>query len=198
MRALKRIRNKAQIKAGRVLRITVSALLLTGAMYASAATLTVGDKAPDFEVTTLTGEDFKLSDYKGDKPVYIKFWATWCRYCKAEMPHLQSIYNKYGDDVEILAVNVGINDSVENIEQFFNRGGFNLPVVFDQRGDLVSAYGVVGTPHHVLIDKEGVIAYRTFLASDTLDEILEGWALDRPEEISKKDVKTMKRKQWKR
>jgi len=171
--------NNIQRKTGHRLRLAVSTLLLAGVMEAGAASLTVGDKAPDFEVITLAGETFKLSDYKGEKPVYLKFWATWCSYCKVEMPHLQSIHNKYGDDVEVLTVNVGINDSVANIEQFFNQGGFNLPTVFDQQGDLVSAYGVVGTPHHVLIDKEGEIAYRTFLASDTLDEMVEGWAQEK-------------------
>lgn len=179
---------KSQFK--QTLRLTVSALLLSTAIQASGASLEVGDNAPDFEVTTLAGKTFRLSDYEGDKPVYLKFWATWCSYCKVEMPHLQSIYNQYGDDVEVLAVNVGINDSVANIEQFFNQGGFNLPVVIDQQGDLVSDYGIVGTPHHVLIDREGLIAYRTFLASDILDETIEGWA----DENSKPKI----RRPWRR
>ena len=105
------------------------------------------------------------------------------------MPHLQSIYNKYGDDVEVLAVNVGINDSVANIQRFFNRGGFNLPTVIDRQGDLTSRYGIVGTPHHMLIDKEGEIAYRTFLATDTLDEMVEEWA---------EEKKMLNRRPWKR
>ena len=172
------------------LRLTVSALLLSTAIQASGAPLAIGDNAPDFEVTTLAGKTFRLSDYEGDKPVYLKFWATWCSYCKVEMPHLQSIYNQYGDDVEVLAVNVGINDSVANIEQFFNQAGFNLPVAIDQQGDLVSDYGIVGTPHHVLIDKDGQIVYRTFLASDTLDEMIEGWAENK--------VKNTIRRPWRR
>lgn len=172
------------------LRLTVSALLLSTAIQASGAPLAIGDNAPDFEVTTLAGKTFRLSDYEGDKPVYLKFWATWCSYCKVEMPHLQSIYNQYGDDVEVLAVNVGINDSVANIEQFFNQAGFNLPVAIDQQGDLVSDYGIVGTPHHVLINKDGQIVYRTFLASDTLDEMIEGWAENK--------VKNTIRRPWRR
>ena len=184
-----RILNKSPIGSGRSLRLAVSVLLLGAAMQVGAAPLKVGDKAPNFEVTTLAGETFKLSDYKGKKPVYLKFWATWCSYCKVEMPHLQSIYNKYGDDVEVLAVNVGINDSVANIQRFFNRGGFNLPTVIDRQGDLTSRYGIVGTPHHVLIDKEGEIAYRTFLATDTLDEMVEEWA---------EDKKMLNRRPWKR
>lgn len=171
-------------------RLTVSALLLSTAIQAGGAPLAIGDNAPDFEVTTLAGKTFRLSDYEGDKPVYLKFWATWCSYCKVEMPHLQSIYNQYGDDVEVLAVNVGINDSVANIEQFFNQAGFNLPVAIDQQGDLVSDYGIVGTPHHVLINKDGQIVYRTFLASDTLDEMIEGWAENK--------VKNTIRRPWRR
>ena len=188
-----RLFKKSQVKQS--LRFTVSVLLLSTAIQASGAPLSVGDKAPDFEVTTLTGETFKLSDYEGKKPVYLKFWATWCSYCKGEMPHLQSIYSQYGDDVEVLAVNVGINDSVANIEQFFNQGGFNLPVAIDQQGDLVSDYDIVGTPHHVLIDENGLVAYRTFLASDTLDSTIEGWAEDRLSEESKK---RSNRRPWKR
>lgn len=183
-----RMFNKSQAK----LRLAVSALLLTSAMQAGAAALAIGDKAPDFEVTTLTGQTFKLSDYKGEKPVYLKFWATWCSYCKVEMPHLQSIHDQYGDEVEVLAVNVGINDSVANIEHFYNHGGFNVPTVFDQRGDLVSDYGIVGTPHHVLINKAGEVAYRTFLASDTLDEIVEGWS------EAQKKAKQKIRRPWRR
>jgi len=180
------------------LRFAAAALLFTITAQVSAGSLAVGDKAPDFEVTTLTGETFRLSDYAGEKPVYLKFWATWCSYCKVEMPHLQSVHNQYSDDVEVLAVNVGINDSVANIEQFFNSGGFNLPTTIDQQGDLVSAYGVVGTPHHILINKEGEIAYRTFLASDTLDGMVEKWAEDGAEERAQETVKKSKRKKWKR
>ena len=175
------------------LRLTVSALLLSTAIQASGAPLAIGDNAPDFEVTTLAGKTFRLSDYEGDKPVYLKFWATWCSYCKVEMPHLQSIYNQYGDDVEVLAVNVGINDSVANIEQFFNQAGFNLPVAIDQQGDLVSDYGIVGTPHHVLIDKNGQIVYRTFLISDTLNSTIDGWVNDNLE-----NEQRLMRRPWRR
>jgi thiol-disulfide isomerase/thioredoxin len=198
-----RVLNKTLITKGRCLRFAVSVWLFVGAMQVvNAAALAVGpaigDQAPDFEVTTLSGETFKLSAYKGEKPVYLKFWATWCSYCKVEMPHLQSIHDKYAAEVEVLTINVGINDSIINIEQFFNGGGFNLPTVFDQRGDLVSAYGIVGTPHHVLINKEGEIVYRTFLASDTLGAIVADWAAVGAEKVSQKNVQTMKRKQWKR
>ena len=62
-----------------------------------------------------------------------------------------------------------MNDSIDKISQLYAEQGFKLPTVFDWNGKLTSQYGVVGTPHHILIDREGRIAYRTFLVSDTLD-----------------------------
>lgn len=176
-----------------VARVFSSSFIFAAALHVNAATLDVGEKAPDFEVTTLTGETFKLSDYEGRKPVYLKFWATWCSYCKVEMPHLQAVEDQYGEDVEVLAVNVGINDSVANIEQFFEQGQFNLPVVIDHQGDLTSRYGIVGTPSHVLIDKHGKVAYRTFLATDELDERIERWSAEQLAENKKKEIRARRR-----
>lgn len=141
-----------------------------------AAAVNVGDTAPDFSVTTLTGEQVTLSEFKGKKPVYLKFWATWCSYCIVEMPHLQDIENRFGDDIEVLAVNVGINDSVANIQKLYQGEGFNLPTTIDQQGTLTSLYGVVGTPNHVLINRDGTVEYRTFLATDELDGVIDKWA----------------------
>jgi len=42
---------------------------------------TVGEVAPDFEITTQNGNVFRLSDFRGRKPVYVVFWNTWCSYC---------------------------------------------------------------------------------------------------------------------
>jgi len=150
--------------------------LITFTVSSQASSLKIGDIAPDFTVKTLNGTIVKLSDYIDKKPVYLKFWATWCSYCKVEMPHLQAIYDESSDHVEVLTVNVGMNDSISNIERYFQKNAFNIPTIFDQKGDLTSSFGVVGTPYHVLIDKQGRINYRTFLATDLLDEKIAAWS----------------------
>ncbi len=154
--------------------LTISLSLL--AMNSNANQLKAGDDAPDFNVTTINGEPIKLSELKGNKPVYLKFWATWCSYCKAELPHLQSIYDQYGDDIEVIAINVGINDSIANIGKLYSENGYKLPTVFDQKGTITNSFGVIGTPHHILIDRDGKIAYRTFLATDQLDQQIADWS----------------------
>lgn len=59
--------------------------------------------APDFTAVDGEGNEVRLSDYQG-KPVVLNFWATWCGYCKEEMPDFQTAFEKY-PDVQFLMVN---------------------------------------------------------------------------------------------
>lgn len=157
------------------IKLLIIALCLIGLSLGShAESLKIGDHAPDFQATTLDGHNVSLASFAGNKNVLLKFWATWCHYCKAEMPHLQDIFNNKPEDLEILLVNVGINDSVENIQSYFKTENFNIPVIFDKKGDIVSQYKVVGTPQQVYIDKNGEIAYQAFLMTDELESLITG------------------------
>lgn len=147
----------------------MGALSLCALLAAPASALNLGERAPSFSATTLSGQPVALAEVIGKRPVYLKFWATWCRYCVYELPHAQSLYDAYGEQVLVVMVNVGLNDSEENIRRVYAEAGVNLPTIIDTDGDIVARYGVVGTPNHVLIDAEGKLQYRTFLATDELD-----------------------------
>ncbi|HEY7885468.1 MAG TPA: TlpA disulfide reductase family protein [Cellvibrionaceae bacterium] len=144
-------------------------LTLTIIVTAPAHALNVDDPAPAFHTKTLAGDSINLADSLGKRPIYLKFWATWCKYCVYELPHAQQVYRQYGDSITILMVNVGINDSVENIQSTYAKAGVSLPTAIDTTGDIVASYGVVGTPNHIVIDADGKLLYRSFLATDELD-----------------------------
>lgn len=147
-----------------------AAILTLGAIATvPAQALNIGDPAPAFRITTLKGGSIDLAESLGKRPIYLKFWATWCKYCVYELPHAQQAYQQYGDSITMLMVNVGINDSIANIQHTYAKAGVTLPTAIDTTGDIVSLYGVVGTPNHILIDAEGNFLYRSFLATDELD-----------------------------
>src|SRR5690625_3797529 len=73
-----------------------------------------GDKAPDFQLTTIDGEVVNLSDFYGEK-VLLNFWATWCPPCRQEMPDMQTYHEDY-DDAVILAVKIGRASCRERVE----------------------------------------------------------------------------------
>ena len=53
-----------------------------------------GQDAPDFVLKSASGENLRLSEYRGDV-VMINFWATWCGPCRQEMPLLDDLYGRY-------------------------------------------------------------------------------------------------------
>ncbi len=125
----------------------------------SANALELGVQAPDFEMKTFSGETFKLSDYRGKKPVYLVFWATWCPICKAEIPNIKKIHAQLGDKVEMLAINVGFEDTLDKAKRYQKEHQLPYAVSFDENTVITKRYGVVGTPWQVVIDINGTVRY---------------------------------------
>ena len=76
-------------------------------------------KVPDFTVYDLEGNAISLYDCLG-KPIVLNFWATWCGPCQSEMPAFNQMYEKYGNQITFLMVNVtdGSRDTVESVTSF--------------------------------------------------------------------------------
>ena len=114
------------------------------------------DVAPDFTVTDAEGNAVKLSDFRG-KGVVLNFWASWCGPCKSEMPHFQTAYEQYGEDVHFLMVNMStaFGDSHSAAEQLLTENGYTFPVYYDTLTECAYSYGVTGIPMTFFIDKDG-------------------------------------------
>lgn len=121
--------------------------------------LAKGEKAPDFQLTTLDGEVVTLSDYQGQK-VILNFWATWCPPCRAEMPHMQNYFEDQAEEanVVILAVNLTTEDKgLKTIEDFVEEFGLEFSIPMDDKGDVGSTYQAVSIPTSYTIDTKGRI-----------------------------------------
>lgn len=136
--------------------------------------------APDFTLMDQYGNEHTLSDYKG-KTVFLNFWATWCPPCRAEMPDIQALYEKYGGNKEDLVVlgvagpNQGQEGDTEHIKKFLTDSGYTFPVVMDETGNSFISYGISAFPTTFMIDKDGnVFGYvASALSPDIMESIVQ-------------------------
>jgi peroxiredoxin len=124
------------------------------------------DQAPDFTLQDIEGKTFKLSNFKG-KPVMLIFTTTWCVYCRSEIPNFKKIYADYGSrGLEV--VNINIDEPREKVARFAARYELPYRLLLDETGRVPEAYGVVGVPSLVLIDKDGKIICRQCRSVNTI------------------------------
>ncbi|MCH7898120.1 MAG: TlpA family protein disulfide reductase [Proteobacteria bacterium] len=131
--------------------IKIAAVLLILAPALSTGT----ELVPDWRLTTADGGSVRLSQEVQEQPVILFFWATWCPYCKALMPHLQSIKLELGDDVEILAIN--FRDKGDPVA-FVEAAGYDFIVLADG-DDVAELYGIHGTPGVLIVDRDQVLRF---------------------------------------
>jgi len=131
----------------------------------------VGTPAARLTVTTIDGEQVDLGQLYGKKAVYLKFWATWCQPCREQMPHFEHVYETAGPDLAVIAVNIGFNDSLEDVRAFRSKYHLKMPVVIDD-GRLANVFHLRVTPQHVVIGRDGKVSYVGWFADQRLQDAL--------------------------
>lgn len=147
--------------------------LFIATVYSQSEPLQGDQDMQNLLITMLDGKTVQLKNYKGKKPVYLKFWASWCQPCREQMPHLQKTFVDYGDKIQIIAVNIDINDSLEAIESIKNEYALTVPIAIDSSGELSQAVNIIGTPYHILMDSAGTIVFKGHDASPQLDKTIQ-------------------------
>jgi thiol:disulfide interchange protein len=125
----------------RIIAFVAAVLAWTGAQAAEdgaaraarAGEALVGQPAPAAVLRTLDGGTIDLAAHYGRKPVYLKFWATWCVPCREQMPGFERIYRQYGKRIDVVAVNVGFNETEDGIRAY--RAQHGRPVLLDFYAD---------------------------------------------------------------
>jgi cytochrome c biogenesis protein CcmG, thiol:disulfide interchange protein DsbE len=114
----------------------------------------IGYPAPDFTLTTLSGEEFKLSSLRG-RPVVLNFWATWCPPCRAELPELKAAGERYAGQVAVIAVNQAETEAT--VAKLAPELGLTFPVPLDKSGAVSRLYRVRSLPTTFFIGRDGII-----------------------------------------
>ena len=115
----------------------------------------IGHPAPDFTLIDLDGNTVNLRSLQG-KVVFINFWASWCPPCRAEMPEIEAVYQKYKDK-GVVVLGIDMLEPEGWVRQYVRKGGFSWTFVVDTTGEVAAAYSITAIPTSFFIDREGVI-----------------------------------------
>lgn len=130
--------------------------------------------APDFTLTSLTGEVISLSALRGQW-VLVNFWATWCLPCITEMPYLQQLGEEYAGRLTVLAIN--LRESPAEVEAFAQDHNLTLPLLLDPDDAVILGYQALRLPTTVMVDPAGQLVERRLGPLDPTT--FDAWLADR-------------------
>lgn len=124
----------------------------------------VGSVAPSFTATDMAGNPVSLEDLEGEV-VLLNIWATWCPPCREEMPSMQRLHERLGDQIHIVAVSIDAPEGAVdpsgnpggNVQAFAEQMGLTFPIWKDPAGEIQRIYRTTGVPESFVIDRDGLI-----------------------------------------
>ncbi|MDA0311975.1 MAG: TlpA disulfide reductase family protein [Gemmatimonadetes bacterium] len=158
-----RINRIAHVVNGSVLMLALWVALPVAASAQAAGegsvSLAYGTMGPGAEVEDLEGNKVDVIDYVKGKPALLEFWATWCEQCEALQPQMDRIQAEYGDQINVIAVAVGVSQSVRRVKRHLEDHDPGYPYLWDARGAAVRAYNATTTSIVVMLDASGKVVY---------------------------------------
>ncbi len=159
----------------RVLYLLGLAMLLVACGGGQPVQLNMGDPAPAFRSQQLDGSAVEFPEVTTGKPVVIRFWADWCKYCEAEMKAIEVVYQRHkGKGLSVLAVNAGQDKAT--VDAFIRKLGVTYPALLDEKADIARRYGVVGLPTTYFVDAKGIVRGKVIGEAD--EAVFERHALE--------------------
>ncbi len=147
-------------------------LVATPVIAGTPAAPVVGAIAPVALGKDRHGEPVDINAYRG-KVVVVTFWASWCGYCRQELPALNALQHQAGDQwLKIVAVNV--KDPIRAYRPMLRQmHDYDLVLSRDPHGTIAEGYGVKAYPNLWIIDPQGRVAsHHVGYGSDSLNEII--------------------------
>ncbi len=129
-----------------------------------------GQPAPPFKVTTTSGQQVTLANYKGSVLI-LDFFASWCQPCKKSIPHLIELNRKYGKKgLQILGLS--LDEEKDDLVDFITPLKLNYPAALANE-DLQVEYGLRSIPTFFIINKKGIVAEKYMGLTDEVKKNVE-------------------------
>jgi cytochrome c-type biogenesis protein len=130
---------------------------------------TVGEPAPAYGAVSMRGDSLDLTSMKGEV-VLLNVWATWCIPCRREVPELQALHQDLeARGLRVWGVSIDGGEADADVSGFMEDFRMTYTVLRDPGERVLSVFRIQGVPASYLIDREGVVRWRTigpFKAAD--------------------------------
>jgi thiol-disulfide isomerase/thioredoxin len=140
--------------------VTHAAILQTGFMDAM-PDKSLPKKGFDYDFTLLDADQkpIDMAQFKG-KTIFINVWATWCGPCRAEMPSIQSLYDKLDHSkIEFVMLSLDQDNRFKKVSSYVSKQGFTFPVFYPQNA-LPDLLQVRSIPATFVINPKGEVVYQ--------------------------------------
>ena len=140
--------------------ITLITILAVFVLSASSQETT--KTVPSVDIKTLSGESFNTSDISNDGPIFLSFWATWCKPCIKELIAIDENYVDWQDEtgLKVYAVSIDDSKSMNRVAPFVNGRAWEFEILMDSNSEFKKAMNVINVPHSFILDKNGKIVWQ--------------------------------------
>jgi thiol-disulfide isomerase/thioredoxin len=121
---------------------------------------------PNLKLYDSDGTVVSSNSFKG-KPTLINFWATWCGPCVKEIPDLNNLQNRFGNDMNFIAIACEKPEYQNNIKLFLEKNPFNFIILFDPERSRSQYLKISGIPTNIFIDRNGYVRYIKYIYNPT-------------------------------
>jgi cytochrome c biogenesis protein CcmG/thiol:disulfide interchange protein DsbE len=134
------------------------AILALGLRRAQQGPVTVGDKVPNFSLTTFDGQQIELVELEG-KVVVLNFWASWCKPCEQEAADLEAAWRYYQDRGDVVFLGVDYVDTEPEALAYLQKFDITYPNGPDLRTRISQSFRIRGVPETYFINRNNELAH---------------------------------------
>jgi len=137
----------------------VSMLCLTMVIVSFGLVRVEAAKPPLFTLKNIQGQNYSLKDDLCKNVILLDFWATWCKPCMRELPHVDKIYEKYKNKgLKLYTVSVDDARSKSRVKPTIRRYKFQFPLLLDPDNKVIRKFSPNGNvPYLIIIGQDGQI-----------------------------------------
>ncbi|MEZ4254327.1 MAG: TlpA disulfide reductase family protein [Polyangiales bacterium] len=135
-------------------------VILVALAVTPALALDRGGRAPDIDLPGVQGGRVRLAEHAG-KVVVVDFWASWCKPCSEEIPHLDRLYQKYKSK-GFAVIGVSVDRERAKAKEFISRLKATFPSGHDAEHVVADRYAPSKMPSSYVVDRGGVVRFTHF------------------------------------